>query len=70
MMWEQIWEAAASTGLWAMLFVALFFIQIKDSKTREEKYQQTIANLGDKLNIVTQINEKMDDIKDIIDKKN
>lgn len=61
-MWEQIWETAASTGLWAMLFVALFFIQIKDSKTREEKYQKTIADLAEKLNIVKDINDKIDDI--------
>ena len=38
-MWEQIWETAINSGLWAMLFVALFAIQIKDSKTRETKYQ-------------------------------
>ncbi|MFA5450010.1 MAG: BhlA/UviB family holin-like peptide [Clostridia bacterium] len=61
-MWEEIWEAAASTGLWAMMFVALFFIQIRDSKGREEKYQQTIAALAEKLNIVTDIDEKVDEI--------
>ena len=48
-MWEQIWETAINSGLWAMLFVALFAIQIKDSKTRETKYQNLINSLADKL---------------------
>jgi|AGTN01.1.fsa_nt_gi Protein of unknown function (DUF2762). len=66
--WSEIWQAAASTGLWAMLFVALFFIQLKDAKTREEKYQETIRMLGEKLNIVNQINDAVNDIKDDLNK--
>ena len=36
---------ATKSGIWAMLFVSLFFIQLKDSKNRETKYQQTIESL-------------------------
>ena len=64
-MWEQILEAAASSGIWTMLFVTLFFIQIKDSKAREEKYQTTIDGLADKLKIVAEIHE---DVKSLLNK--
>lgn len=68
-MWEQIWETAINSGLWAMLFVALFAIQIKDSKTRETKYQNLINSLADKLEIVELIKEDIDEIKQIIKSK-
>ncbi len=68
-MWEQIWETAINSGLWAMLFVALFAIQIKDSKTRETKYQNLINSLADKLEIVELIKEDIDEIKQIIKTK-
>ncbi|MBR6751180.1 MAG: bacteriocin [Clostridia bacterium] len=64
-MWEQIFETAASSGIWAILFVTLFFIQIKDSKTREDKYQTTIDGLADKLKIVAEIHE---DVKALLNK--
>ena len=68
-MWEQIWETAIKSGLWAMLFVALFCIQIKDSKARETKYQNLINSLADKLEIVELIKEDIDEIKQIIKTK-
>lgn len=68
-MWEQIWETAINSGLWAMLFVALFAIQIKDSKTRETKYQNLINSLADKLEVVELIKEDIDEIKQIIKTK-
>jgi len=68
-MWEQIWETAINSGLWAMLFVALFAIQIKDSKNRETKYQNLINSLADKLEIVELIKEDIDEIKQIIKTK-
>ncbi len=66
-MWEQILEAAANSGLWAMLFVTLFVIQLKDSKEREGKYQETIASLGDKLKVVAEIKTTVDTIREKIE---
>lgn len=66
-MWTQIWETALNSGLWAMLFVALFFIQIKDSKTREEKYQTLIDALAKKFEIVEVIRDDVDEIKNMLD---
>ena len=63
-MWEQIWETALNSGLWAMLFVGLFITQMKDSKAREEKYQALVDSLAEKLKIVEVIKEDIDIIKD------
>ena len=67
-MWEQIWETAINSGLWAMLFVALFIMQIKDSKAREEKYQNLINTLAEKLEIVEIIKDDIEEIKEIVKK--
>lgn len=64
-MWEQIYQLAANSGIWALLFVTLFFIQLKESKTREDKYQSTIDSLAEKLGIVGDIK---DDVKAIMEK--
>jgi len=62
-MWEEIWKLATQSGLWAMLFVSLFFIQIKDNKNREDKYQATIETLADKLKMISDIKEDIEVIK-------
>ncbi len=67
-MWEQIWEVALNSGLWAMLFVGLFITQMKDSKAREEKYQQLVDSLAEKLKIVEIIKDDIEIIKDKLDK--
>ncbi len=64
---ESIIEMAAQTGIWAVLFVVLFFYQIKDSKTREEKYQDTIAKLATSLEIVAEIDSKVSAIKKAVE---
>jgi len=68
-MWDNILQMAAESGLWALMFVTLFFVQIKDSKAREEKYQKTIDSLADKLKMVAEIKDSIDEIKDILEKK-
>lgn len=64
---EAILEMATQTGIWAVLFVFLFFVQLKDSKTREGKYQETIEKLAASLEIVADIEEKITAIKKRID---
>lgn len=49
-------------GIWAILFVTLFSVQIKESKTRESKYQATIDTLADKLKLIADIKENVDEI--------
>ena len=67
-MWEELIKLAVSNGIWAVLFVALLLYQLKDSATREVKYQETIASLTDKLNIVEDIRGDIADIKKSINK--
>ena len=69
-MWDQVFEAAAQYGIWAILFVVLFFIQIKDSKAREDKYQSTIDSLAEKLKMIAEVKAVVDEIRaNITDKK-
>ncbi len=65
-MWDQLLEMATESGIWAVLFVVLFYKQIKESKTREEKYQTTIESLADKLKMVAEIKTDVEDIKNAL----
>ena len=62
-MWEQIFEAALSNGIWTVLFVALLIYQLKDSASREEKYQKTIQLLTEKYAVIEDIKEDILEIK-------
>ena len=68
-MWEQIVNLAISNGLFAVLFLGLLVYQLKDSRTSEQKYQMTIEKLGNSLEIVKQVKEDVEDIKDKINQK-
>ena len=65
-MWEQIFNLALSQGLFAVMFVILFVYQLRDSKTREQKYQETIARLGNALEIVQSVKDDVEDIKELL----
>jgi len=48
-MWEYVFQAAVSSGIWAALFCALLVYQLKDSRKRECNYQATIERLSKSL---------------------
>ncbi len=58
-MWEEIFRLALANGLWAVLFVALLVYQLRDSASREKKYQQTICKLNEHLDIVEDISDEV-----------
>ena len=62
-MWEEVFSVAISNGLFASLFVALLIYELKDSRTREKKYQKTIDTLSARLVCVESIKQDVDDIK-------
>ena len=62
-MWEKIFNLAISNGIWAVLFLILLFFQLKDSKERESKYQKTIESLGKSLEIINDVKEDVEVIK-------
>lgn len=65
-MWNDIINIAISNGIFAALFVSLLVYALKDSNTREKKYQKTIDNLANKLGIVEEIKQDVKDVKSLI----
>ena len=61
-MWEEVFRLALANGLWAVLFVALLIYQLRDSSSREKKYQQTIYKLNNHLDVVEDIREEVKNI--------
>lgn len=66
-MWQEIVNLAISNGLFAVLFLGLFVYQLKDSRAREIKYQETIEKLGSSLEIVKSVKEDVEEIKHKLD---
>ena len=62
-MWTEIFNLALNNGLWAVLFCVLLLYVLKDSRSREKKYQTTIESLGNSLSIVQSIKDDIEDIK-------
>ena len=68
-MWQEIISVIVSNGIFAVLFVFLFVYQLKDSKKREEKYQQTIDELSAHIGVVEKIKEDVEYLKQIVTPK-
>lgn len=68
-MWQEIMSVVISNGIFAILFVLLFFYQLKDSKQRETKYQKTIAELTKHIGIIEGIKEDVEELKSVMIKK-
>lgn len=65
-MWEEVFSIALTNGIFACLFVALLVYELKDSRAREKKYQNTIDVLAIRLSSVEQIKQDVDDIKQVV----
>ena len=65
-MWEEIFSTAISNGIFAALFVCLLIYELKDSRKRESKYQNTIEILSSKLETVEEIKQDVSKIKESI----
>ena len=60
---STILELAVSQGIWAVLYIYLFFRMLKENKEREERYQSTIDRLS--TNIETGIEKIQDQLEAI-----
>ncbi len=58
--WSELIKSIVSYGVFAMLFVFLFFYQLKDSEKREQSYRETIETLAESLQIVSDVKEELD----------
>lgn len=68
-LWQEIISVIISNGIFAILFVYLFYYQLRDSKRREEKYQKTIEQLSEHLCVIEQIKEDVEYLKDVVTPK-
>ena len=50
--WDELIKIVISYGVFAVLFVFLFFYQLKDSARREKEYQKTIGELTEHLKVI------------------
>ncbi len=64
--WKEIISIVVSNGVFAVLFVWLFWYQLKDSAKRETKYQQTIEQLTKHLEVLEDVKQDIRDIKDYL----
>ena len=58
---QTIIEAALQQGIWAVLYIYLFFRMLSENQAREEKYHAMIDNLS------TNIAEGIEDIQTRLD---
>ena len=59
-MWQEILNIVISNGIFAVLFVLLLAYLLKDGSKREQKYSDTIQNLGENLNKALDVKEEID----------
>ena len=64
---SEILRVAAGQGIWATLFVSLLFYVLKENAKRENKLQEIINKLSDKLNIVEFIKKDVQEIKEKVE---
>lgn len=67
--WEEFLKVIISNGIFAVLFVFLFFWQLKDSEKREEAYRSTIADLTLHLSNMERMQDDIDEIKQFLEAK-
>jgi len=68
-MWQSIVDLAIKNGLFAVLFLGLLIYVLRDSKNRENRYQQTIKDLTVSLKVVNDIKIEVNEIKSVIQNK-
>jgi len=64
--WNDILSIVVSNGIFAILFVWLFWYQLRDSAKREDRYQDTISELTKHLQILDDVKQDLTDIKEFL----
>lgn len=64
--WSEFIKSIVGYGVFAMLFVFLFFYQLKDSAKREESYRETIEALADSLQVISDVKQQVEELARLI----
>lgn len=67
--WSELIKVIVSNGIFAILFVYLFFYQLKDSEKREEAYRKTIDELASHLTVIDEVKEEVETIKSYLERR-
>lgn len=63
----KLLELAVGQGIWAVLYIYLFFRMLKENKEREERYQSTINLLSGNIEDgIRDIKNQLEDMADSI----
>ena len=65
-LWSELIKSIVGYGVFAMLFVFLFFYQLKDSAKREESYRETIEELADSLQVISDVKQQVEELARLI----
>ena len=68
-MWEEIFKTALEGSLWAVLCCVLLMYQLRDSRTRELKYRETISALVEKLGALDYVCRELDEALVLLKRK-
>lgn len=61
---STIIEVALEQGIWATLYIYLFFRMLKENAEREKQYQLIIGNLSENIQSgIDQINDRLDGLE-------
>mgnify|MGYP002798780035 FL=1 len=67
--WSELLKSVISYGVFAMLFVFLFFYQLKDSAKREESYRETIEALADSLQVIRDVKTQVERLVELMERR-
>ncbi len=67
--WSELLKSVISYGVFAMLFVFLFFYQLKDSAKREESYRETIEALADSLQVISDVKVQVERLVELMERR-
>lgn len=68
-MWEEILKVALGNGLWAVLFCVLLMYQLRDGRSRESKYRDMISALVDRLGVLDEVRQTVNETLDAVRRK-
>lgn len=64
---QEILKMACTQGIWAVLFIALFFYVLKEHSKREDRLIACVEKFGDEMATKTDIHELRGEVQEVRD---